>query len=38
VVRAVVFGGVGTLMITGLWALIFPELRRTDRVTDNRRN
>ena len=38
VVRAVVFGGVGTLMITGIWALIFPELRRTDRVTDHRRN
>ena len=38
VVRAVVLGGVGTLVITGLWALIFPELRRTDRVTDARRN
>ena len=38
VVRAVVFGGVGTLVITGLWALIFPELRHTDRVTDHRRN
>ncbi len=27
-VRAVVLGGVGTLVVTGLWAWCFPELRR----------
>ena len=28
-VRAVVLGGLGTLIVTGLWAWYFPELRRT---------
>jgi MFS family permease len=28
-VRAVVLGGVGTLVVTGLWAWCFPELRHT---------
>ncbi|MGF1468899.1 MAG: MFS transporter [Sandaracinaceae bacterium] len=32
VVAAVVLGGVGTLMVTGLWAWAFPSLRRTDRL------
>jgi MFS family permease len=32
-VPAVVFGGIGTLLVTGLWAWGFPELRRADRVT-----
>ena len=27
-VRAVVLGGLGTLVVTGLWAWYFPELRR----------
>jgi hypothetical protein len=29
-VRAVVFGGIGTLMVVGLWAWKFPELRKVD--------
>jgi MFS family permease len=32
-VRAVVFGGVGSLAITGIWAGLFPELRRADRLS-----
>ena len=32
-VRAVVLGGVGTLMVTGLWTAFFPALRRADRLT-----
>jgi len=31
-VRAVVLGGVGTLVVTGLWATMFPDLRRADRL------
>ncbi|HEY6870341.1 MAG TPA: hypothetical protein VI199_11365 [Novosphingobium sp.] len=26
---AVVFGGIAAMVITGLWAVIFPELRRS---------
>ena len=33
-VPAVVLGGVGTLLVIGLWAWIFPELRNADRITD----
>jgi MFS family permease len=33
-VRAVVVGGVGTLVVTGLWAYWFPELRKVDRLSD----
>ena len=33
-VGAVVFGGVGTIVVTGLWAWLFPELRRADRLDD----
>ena len=29
---AVVLGGVGTLLITGLWMMFFPSLRRLDRL------
>jgi MFS family permease len=29
---AAIFGGVGTLVIVALWALLFPELRRADRL------
>lgn len=33
-VRAVVLGGVGTLMVTGVWALLFPSLRRAETVAE----
>lgn len=33
-VPAVILGGVGTLVVTALWAWWFPELRRIDRLTD----
>jgi len=32
-VRAVVFGGIGTLIVTGLWAWSFPDLRRVEKLT-----
>jgi len=32
-VRAVIYGGIGSLMITGIWSTWFPELRKTDRLT-----
>ena len=32
-VRAVVLGGIGSMMVTGLWAGFFPALRRADRLT-----
>lgn len=35
-VRAVVLGGVGTLMVTGLWTALFPELRRAETVGTER--
>jgi MFS family permease len=31
-VPAVVFGGIGTLVVIGIWAWIFPELRRADQL------
>ena len=31
-VPAVVFGGVGTLVVVGLWARLFPQLRNLDRL------
>jgi MFS family permease len=31
-VPAVVLGGVGTLVVIGLWAWLFPELRKADRI------
>ena len=31
-VPAVVVGGVGTLLVAGLWAVLFPALRRADRI------
>ena len=31
-VKAAVFGGVGALMVTGVWALAFPALRKADRL------
>ncbi len=33
-VRAVVVGGIGTLMVTGLWAFVFPSLRRAETVSE----
>ncbi|MGA8313286.1 MAG: MFS transporter [Terriglobales bacterium] len=32
-VPAVVLGGVGTLLVIGLWVWIFPELRQADQLT-----
>jgi MFS family permease len=32
-VPAVVLGGIGTLVVIGLWAWIFPELRNADQLT-----
>lgn len=37
-VPAVVLGGLGTLVVTALWAWWFPELRNADRLTDIRRD
>ena len=31
-VGAAVFGGIGTLIVTGAWAKMFPDLRRADRL------
>lgn len=31
-VAAVVWGGVGALVVTGVWAKLFPELRKADRL------
>jgi hypothetical protein len=30
-VGAALFGGIGSLAVTGIWAFIFPELRKADR-------
>src|SRR5205807_9981028 len=32
-VPAVIIGGAGTLIVVGLWAWMFPELRKADRLT-----
>ncbi len=32
-VRAVVIGGIGSLMVTGLWSVFFPALRNADELT-----
>jgi MFS family permease len=34
-VPAVIIGGVGTLIVTALWAWSFPDLRRADRLTSD---
>jgi hypothetical protein len=31
-VQSVVYGGIGTLVVIGLWAWIFPSLRKADRL------
>jgi hypothetical protein len=33
-VPAVLLGGIGSLLVVGLWAYLFPELRRIDRLAD----
>jgi MFS family permease len=33
-VPAVILGGVGSIVVVAAWALLFPELRRIDRLTD----
>jgi hypothetical protein len=33
-IPAVVAGGVGTLVVVAAWSLLFPALRKVDRVTD----
>jgi MFS family permease len=33
-VPAVVLGGVGTLVVIGIWAWLFPELRKADQLTE----
>ena len=32
-IGAAVFGGVGSLVVTGVWSGIFPSLRKADRLT-----
>ena len=32
-VRAAVIGGIGSLAVAGLWASMFPKLRKADRLT-----
>jgi len=32
-VRAVIIGGIGSLVVTGLWAVLFPQLRKADELT-----
>jgi hypothetical protein len=34
VVPAVVIGGVVTLAVTGIWVMLFPGIRRVDRLKD----
>jgi hypothetical protein len=31
-VGAAIFGGVGSLVVTGAWAWMFPSLRKADRL------
>ena len=33
-VRAVVAGGIGTLLVVAVWAWAFPQLRDVDRLRD----
>jgi MFS family permease len=32
-VRAVIYGGIGSLIVTGVWSVLFPDLRRADQLT-----
>ncbi len=36
-VGAAMFGGIGTLIVTGTWAGLFPALRRADRLDPDER-
>jgi MFS family permease len=36
-VRAVLAGGVGALVVTGVWSLLFPGLRQVDRLSEDLR-
>ena len=31
--RATVIGGLGALVVSGLWAVMFPDLRKADELT-----
>ena len=31
-VRAVIFGGIGSVLVTGLWSIYFPRLRNVDTL------
>jgi hypothetical protein len=33
-VPSVVIGGIGTLVVVGLWMLMFPDLRKVNRLSD----
>jgi len=33
-IPSVVIGGIGTLLVVGIWMLLFPELRKVDRLDD----
>jgi MFS family permease len=32
-VRATIFGGIGAMLVTGLWTVLFPDLRKADELT-----
>ena len=34
-VRAVVIGGIGSIVVTGLWSRLFPTLRQVDQLTED---
>ena len=34
-VRAVVVGGIGSMMVTGLWSAFFPALRSVDQLSED---
>jgi predicted MFS family arabinose efflux permease len=36
VVRATIAGGLGALAVAGLWAVLFPDLRRADELSSAR--
>ena len=35
-VRATVYGGIGALVVSGLWAVLFPNLRRVDELSSEK--
>ncbi|MFC5862612.1 MFS transporter [Acidicapsa dinghuensis] len=32
-VRATIYGGIGAMVVTGLWTVLFPDLRKADELT-----